>query len=175
MTNTMLRRTILPLIFLFCSLPLAFADAKPSLEDKLIASTLRTMAKAYVATANMDKLKENNAAKINRMSEERFDRRYAEAYPALKSLPSGLRARYGITDHVTRSHVVKTVMSLDKKKIYELIDALPDAVIAEQFKLYWARKGSDTPNRTMPEQIKAFWDSIVGKINRPPATAKSVR
>ena len=44
--------------------PLASAAERPSIEDRVISASFKTLARAFVATADLEALKEKNIRKI---------------------------------------------------------------------------------------------------------------
>lgn len=143
-----------------------FAQEKVSVEDKIIGSTFKSLAKAYVATADMEKLKKENIAKINKMDEEKFNRRYAKVYNAVKDLPENLKKEYKITEDKSREQAIKDIQSLDKKQIYKALDAVPDTIIANNFKRYLNEKKEELQKTNLAQQINKVWDKITQKAKK---------
>lgn len=154
-------------IFIFLTAINDFAFAKdtalerPKLEDRLIALTFKGLAKAFIATADIEKLKETNIHKIKNMPEEKLQRKYAKVYDTLKTCP-GLAATYGITQNLSREDIIKKLELLDKKQMYEIVGAVPDEFIAGQFKEYVSSKGQQI-HKDLSGQIKQLWSRITEK------------
>jgi len=155
--------TILLLIAGFCLKSYTFAQASVSTEDKIIGSTFKTLAKAYVAIVDINKLKQGNICKLNSMDEEKFQRRYVKIYEVIKDLPPALKARYKISEQMTKQEAIQNIQSLDKKKIYEMIDLIPDTLIAKHFKQYLKNKKQQIQKSDIVEQIKNSWNKIIEK------------
>lgn len=158
------------LIMLLWFTSISHAQQKVSVEDRIIGSTFKTLAKAFVVVVDINKLKKCNIGKLNKMSEDKFQKRYAEVYDVLKDLPVNLKVSYGINAQMTKEQVIKHIESLDEKKIYEIIDSVPDTVIANQFKLYLRKKKEGIQKSNIVEQINKFWNKIIekAKITTPP-------
>ncbi len=148
-----------------CFQSYVFAQENASIGNRIIGSTFKTLAKAFVAMADINKLKKDNVDRLNKMEEERFRKQYAKVYGVIKDLPPKLKVTYGITEHMTKEQAIKNIESLDKKKIYETIDSVPDTIIANQFKQYLSGKKQEIQKSNVVEQISNFWNKMIGKIN----------
>ncbi len=142
-----------------------FAQENVSMEDKIIGSTFKTLAKAFVVMADIEKLKKNNIDKLNKMDKDKFKRRYTKVYEVIKDLPPKVKVSYGITEHMPKEQVITNIESLDKKKIYETIDSIPDTIIAKQFKQYLSEKKQEIQKSNMVEQVNKFWNKMIEKVN----------
>lgn len=58
---------------------------------------------------------------------------------------------------MNKERAIKNVESLNKKKMYEIIDSLPDRVIANQFKQYLSEKKQKIEKGNLLEQINKLW------------------
>jgi len=141
-----------------------FAQEKVSIEEQIIGSTFKTLAKAYVAIVDINKLKKSNIDKLNNMDEEKFQRRYIKVYEVIKDLPFPVKVNYRITEHMTREEVIRNIRLLNKEKIYTIIDSLPDAFIANHFKQYFIEKKQEIQKSNIVEQIRNLWNKIIGKV-----------
>jgi hypothetical protein len=130
--------------------------------DAIIGSTFKTLAKAFVVTANIEKLKKDNVDKLKKKNNDKFRAQYAKFYAILENSPS-LRARYGLVENMTKDEAVAKIKSLDKKKIYAAIDDIPNKLIADQFRLYLGRKKQEMQNSNMVVQIRQTWERIIKK------------
>lgn len=159
--------TILLLVAGLCFQSCIFAQENVSIEDKIIGSTFKTLAKAFAAMTDINKLKKNNIDRLNKMDEEKFRRRYAKVYEVIKDLPPKLKASFRVTEHMTKEQVIKNIESFDKNKIYETIDSIPDTIIAKEFKQYLREKKQEIQKSNVVEQINNFWDKMISKVNYP--------
>lgn len=144
-----------------------FAQENSNMEERIIGSTFKSLAKTFVAMADMHKLKKDNTDKLHKMDEVKFQRQYAKMYEIIKELPPAVKKSYGVTEHMAKEQAIKNTESLDKKKAYELIDAIPDTVIARQFKKYLSERKQEIQKSGLVEQVTKFWNRMVDKINRP--------
>lgn len=143
-----------------------FAQEKVSLEDRLISSTFKTLAKTFVTAVDIKKLKKDNIAKLNKMDKEKFQKRYLKVYEVIKDLPFSLKVRYGVTRQMNKERAIKIVEALDKKKMYEIIDAVPDRVIANQFRQYLSEKKQKIEKSNLLEQINKLWYKMTEKAEK---------
>ena len=161
----MLRRIVIIYILTLGLTATAFAADNPTTEERLVGGTFKTLAKAYVATLNVEDLKAKNIKRIESMKPEWFSRKYAEVYGVAKELPPKIKAKYRITERMTKNEAISIVETLDKPKLYELIDNVPDPVIAEKFFDHLPGDGSKSGGNLM-DSIGQAWDKLVKKINR---------
>lgn len=133
------------------------------MEDKIIASTFKNIAKAYVEVSDIQQLKKNNIEKMEKMDEDRFRTRYAKYYEAIRALPPGIKGAYGINEEMNKQQVIEKIKSLNKNEICVLIDAVPDEIIAQRFKEYLIvkKKKLEAQESTILEQVRNFWERIV--------------
>ena len=144
-----------------------FAQERAKAQDKIIGSMFKGLAKAYVTVTDLDKLKKNNIEELNQMDMERFKNRYARIYEVIKDWPDALKSNYKVAEQMTKEQAIKNIESIDKGKIYEMIDATSDTVIVEQFKKYLNAEGQEAQKSSLPEKINKVWDKILGKLNKP--------
>ncbi len=143
----------------------AFAQEEVKVEDKIIGSIFKGLAKLYVASADLNQLKKDHIDKLNELDLEKFQNRYAKIYAVIKDWPPALKSNYRVTEHMTREQAIETIESVDKKKIYEMIDAVPDTVISKKFKNYLSQEKQEMQESGLAEQIKKFWNKMLEKVN----------
>lgn len=143
-----------------------FAQEEINAEDKIIGSTFKTLAKAFVAVVDLDKLKASNVNKLGKMDEKKFNRRYIKVYESIKDLPFNLKFSYGITVDMRKEQAIKNIESLDKNKIYAIIDSVPDAFIARQFNRYINEKKQDIKKINLAGEINKLWSKIIENTSK---------
>jgi len=109
---------------------------------------------------DIDKFKKDNIGQINKLRPDKYKKKYAKIYDVIKELPPGLKAKYGIIEDMPREQVIKNIESLDKKKVYELIDSVPDAFIAREFKNSLKEKKRQAQENNFIKEINEFWKKI---------------
>jgi uncharacterized protein with NAD-binding domain and iron-sulfur cluster len=142
-----------------------FAQEKVSVEDRIIGSTLKGLARAFVAIVDMDTLKKNNIDKLNKMSEAKFSKQYAKVYEVIKDLPDKFKNDYGVAAAMSKAQAIKNIKLLNKEKTYKIIDSIPDTIIAKQFKRYLEEKKQAIQKSNTVEQIKKFWNRMLSRID----------
>jgi|GEM_PF-2745715 hypothetical protein len=152
-------------IMFFCFSCHSFAEENNVIVDRLISSTFKSLAKAFVAVQDIAKLKKNNKEKLNRMSDDRFREHYRKICDLLQKLPDSIKNEYGITENMTKGQVMEAIGTLDKNRIYKIIDAVPDGAIGDQFRKYINKNGQPGKNVNLLEQINQLWKQIAGKVS----------
>ncbi len=167
-----MKTTALTLLFLFICVSSFAHSAQPpkpreTLKDKLIGSMVKTFAKTYVATTNLQKFKEKNIKKIKKMDEAKFQRVYGKIYrEMIVDLPQALKDTYGVTEKMTKERAIAQINSFtSKKQIYNMINAIPNKMIAQHFK-----KHKDEFKKTMKGK-KA--DGLIDQMLEDPAASNS--
>lgn len=145
----------------------AFGQEKVRIEDMIIGSIFKSLAKAFVAVTDINKLKKDYIDKLNKMDADKFRRQYAKVFEVIKDLPPDFQISYGVSEQMTKEQVIKEIESFDKNKINEAIDSIPDIIIVKQFKKYLSEKKQEIQKGKLVEQINRFWNKIVDKINEP--------
>ena len=159
-----MRRIMMVLIFSLCCQGIVLAE-KVTVQDRMVGGTFKTMAKAYIAAADIGKLKEKNIQRIKIMREDWFEKQYAEVYAIIKDLPPGLKEKYGVTEGMSRGRAIGIIRSLDKKKICEIIDQIPDPVIHQQFNAQFSHDDG-APKLGLMDRIKMIWAKVVAAANK---------
>ena len=150
-------------LFLLISVPVSSSDGL-SASDRIIASTFKTLAKAYVATNDFTKLKNEAVVKIGKMEPAEFDNNYQDAYQVFKALPSGLKSKYSISDATTKKQAISDVRSLSKGDLYKIIDSIPDEVIANEFKNQISKENRQIQDGNLMGEITRLWKRVVNRI-----------
>jgi hypothetical protein len=155
------------LAFSLCFQSFAVAAEKVTVQDRVVGGTFKTMAKAYIATADIRQLKDNNVKRVESMREDWFEKKYAEVYKVIKDLPPALRAKYRVREDMSRAQVIALIRSLDKKQIYEIIDQVPDPMISQQFNAQFSQKDGEDKEGLMG-RIQTIWQKVVAEVSAPP-------
>lgn len=139
------------------------AKEKPGAGGRIVASTFKTLAKAFVATADVGKLKQENIRKIDNMDEAKFRKQYAKVYVVIKELPPQLKLDYGVSEKMTKEQVVNDIKSLNKASIYKLIDGIPDAFIVSEFKRHLINSKQKIQRKNLANQVGKIWNKMIAK------------
>lgn len=149
--------------FLSCQ-NFALAQNAASTQDKIIAGTFKALAKTFVASVDINRVKLENIEKIRKMDEIKYKKRYAKAYLVLKDLPPELKRAYAIKEEMPKWQAIRNIYSLDKKTIYKIVDLAPDILIAAQFHEYLRKKKEDLGSFNLVTQINKIWKEITASI-----------
>ncbi|MFC1624524.1 hypothetical protein ACFL28_04355 [Candidatus Omnitrophota bacterium] len=112
------------------------SPAEAGVGSKVIGTTVKSVVKIVVATTNVEKVKKGLINKLNMMEDGEFRERYTKFYPIVKDLPPHLKTTYNVSPHMTRAQMIENIKSVDKKKIYKIINGIPDKTVTELFKTY---------------------------------------
>lgn len=134
-------------------------------EDRLISSTFKTLAKTYINTADLNKLKNNTIASLKSLDSESFHQRYPYTLQMIKDAPV-LEKQYGLRPDMSPQQAIAFLRPLDKKKIAALIDAVPDTVVADHVRAYLSQKAAGMKSKSAVDQVKAVWLDIQDRLDR---------
>jgi uncharacterized protein YbaR (Trm112 family) len=137
------------------------AEEKINFEDRIISLTLKTLARAFVAMEDFSQLKESNIRVLENMEEARFRKEFAKTYAVLKDLPPEIKGEYHLWEDMSKEEVIQELASLDKKRVYRIIDDLPDVVVAREFRRYLFRHSRQLQGHNILEQISLFWSRVL--------------
>lgn len=133
-------------------------------KELLVGQTVKIFAKGYIAVTDIDKAKQTNVAKLQKMDDQEFKKKYAAIYRDMNGLSPETKAAYGINDKMDRSTAIEKIRSATKDDLYTIIDSIPDAFITKHFGAYVAEKGLDLKQSLSTKEIKRFWKNIRKKI-----------
>ena len=155
----------IPLFLVLSALSMAGAPAaeaagqKACAEDILVGSMFKTMAKAYLATVDIKGFKENTINQLNAFDEQGFHRHYARFFRVVDKSPR-LSKEFGLSPNMPREKALAVVRSLDKKKLSRMIDAVPNPVVNEEFKLYLSREKIKSRDKNIADQVRMVWAKL---------------
>lgn len=155
----------IPFLLIWAVLSMAGAPAaeasgqKTCAEDILVGSMFKTMAKAYLATADIEGFKENTLSQLNAFDEPGFHRHYARFFRVVDKSPR-LSKEFGLSPDMTREKARAVVRSLDKNKLSRMVDAVPNPVVNEEFKLYLSREKIKSRDKNIADQVSMVWAKL---------------
>lgn len=132
---------------------------KPDLQNALIVSTVKTLAKAFISTQEKDQLVE----KVGALDNQKFIRTYDRAYQTIRQYPR-LMEQYGLKEHMRKEEFLQQLSSWDKNKMFSFIDALPDELIIAETRRYLARSESSQRHTDYISRICQIWDDVLGRF-----------
>jgi hypothetical protein len=131
--------------------------------NSIIGFVFKTLTKASVVMQDISILKKDSIDKLNKMDAEEFQRQYTKV---LHVRPFYLKFSYIVKEHMTKEQVIKDIESLDKKKIYAIIDSIPDKAIIDNFKQYLSNKKQEILNSNIVKQINKLWNKMIINVER---------
>lgn len=147
------------LIFLCYSV--VFAEGEKRVEYDVIAFAFKNISKAYIAVVDMAKLKKDNIRSLKAMDEVAFRKKYARILKGINELPQEYRVKYGLSAKMNKNEAVKIINSWNKKRLYAMIDDVPQDVISKYFKEYMQKNKQKVGAKDLLLNIKDFWERIV--------------
>ena len=158
--NTMFLKLIIFLLLLV--LP-SNSYARCSLYDFVVGGTIKTLAKIYVKTSNLPKLKAKYIQKITNMKEDKFHKYYTRFYDVYKELPPDLKQKYVFTDKVTKAEVIHKIEAVNKRDLIGIINKIPSDFISRKTKYYLHKSHEQSPHRPVVNEM-FIWRSIIQKV-----------
>lgn len=163
---TWLTLTFILLMFGLVVQYVAIAEDANILEVKIIGSTFKSLAKAYVAITDLESLRRENITKLNRTEDAKFRSKYTKVYDLVRELPKSVKNTYRISDNIRKDQIIQKLETWDKRDICLLIDSIPDEIIAKYFKEYLKENKSAISGKNIFEQVRDFWQKMLSKISK---------
>jgi len=139
-----------------------FAQEKISTEDKIIGSTCKGLFSMFLSVNDFDKLKKESIAKVKKMDDVKFNKKYTEVYPIIRDLPPGLVEKYHIRKDFTREDALRNMAMMDKNEAFRVINIIPDEFFAKKLKEYFA-KNKNAQSKNFAESVNNLWNTILRK------------
>ena len=146
--------------------------SEPAIDEKIISAVLKSFARAFTATADIEKIKRENIARIERMRQDKFEMRRAEVMLAVKDMPASIKEKYLLSENMSKDDAIMAIYLLDKKRLYEIIDAAPDAMLARLFKEHVSRTSQQIQSSQLAVQIRKIWDNFINNTIAAPRHSK---
>ena len=148
------------------------AATEPAVDQQIISAVLKSLARAFIATADIEKIKRENIAKIERMRQDKFEVRRAKIMQAVKDMPAPIKEKYLLSENMSKDDAIMAIYLLDKKRLYEIIDAAPDAMLARLFKEHVSRTSQQIQSSQLAVQIRKIWDNFINNTIAAPRHSK---
>jgi hypothetical protein len=134
-----------------------------SVYDLVVGGTIKNLAKIYVKTTNLSKLKAKYIQVITNMKEERFQKNYRKFFVVYKQLPTNLQQDYVFNENATKSEVINMIDRVNKRDIMKIINKVPCEFITKQTRQY---SSPQAPLPNQPSQVNEtfVWKRIIQKI-----------
>lgn len=134
--------------------------APEPLSDQVIGSAFKALAKTFVVTLNIDSFKKANAEKLHRMNEGKFEKKMRMVAPYIAHLPVSLRKKSGLKTAMTRKEALEGLSLVTKPMLVEIIEAIPNSVIAGTFRQYQGTSDKKTEGNVLT-QINGVWNKAM--------------
>lgn len=141
----------------------ACGSRKDSPKDAVFAFIFKILAKAYVSTMDIEALKKENIDSINKMDEESFHLFYLDFYEHISKV-SFININYGLNEDISKEEAVSKIKSLDKQKLYAIIDSLPNEIIISEFKRYLSNNNKQAPQIDNASQVRQSLGQMIESI-----------
>ncbi|MBU1912038.1 MAG: hypothetical protein KKB22_00690 [Candidatus Omnitrophica bacterium] len=141
----------------------ASSSRKDSPKDAIFAFIFKILAKAYVSTTDIEILKKENIDRINKMDEESFHWFYLDFYEHISKV-SFININYGLNEDISKEGAVSKIKSLDKQKLYAIIDSLPNEIIIGEFKRYLSNNNKQVPQINSVSQVRQSLGQMIESI-----------
>ena len=128
-----------------------------------IAGTTKILAKIFVQTADLDKIKTKQIKALSKMKDAKFQKRYAEIYIILKDAPTGLLSHYGLIEHMSKKRAINEIRHVDKSDLIEMIDKIPDQLIVKNVRNCLRQQADQLKDKTFLQQIEFLWKKFIQK------------
>jgi hypothetical protein len=143
----------------------AAAGNAPSMSDKIVGSTMKILAKAYVTTVNLPRLKAKHIERISKMDEQSFRVSYARTLGVIRESPL-LKSKFGLNENMGRAEAMERLQAIDKNTLCRMIDAVPDTVISARFRSFASRRDDAMRGMETPKKIETGWKSFQQRIEQ---------
>jgi hypothetical protein len=131
-------------------------------EDAVIAALLKTFASAYVTAVDIKKLKEKQISRLELMKEDDFQAEYERVFAVIRQCPQ-FKKKFGLYEGMSREELIARIISFDRKQICDIINSIPDNVLAGQFREYLSETGEGGSKTGITQQVTSVWGRIKAK------------
>ena len=119
--------------------------APSSFKAHLAGTIFRSLAKAFVAVADIEKLKRDTMHKIEAMDKNAYRRYYADIYEHTSGW-GYLAEHFSVRKDMPKGELLTQIKNLDKNKLFSLVDSIPDEVIVRAYRRYARSYASQEKN-----------------------------
>ncbi len=141
------------------------AESKTAISDRVVSSTFKTLAKAYINSSDFNSLKKNTVKRLRDLDQDSFRERYPRVLGIISQSPV-LQEKYGFPRDMAVPGAVSIVEGLDKKKACSIIDAVPDGVLAAHVRDYISERFKNNDSRSAIDRVKAAWEDIKKRLDK---------
>ncbi len=158
----MLLRSTIIIFLLFVLFP-ANGEAKGSIYDVVVGGTIKTLARVFVKTSNLPKLKAKYIKKIITMREDKFQKYYGKFFVVYKQLPDNIKQYYVFTENTSKTDVINMIDQVNKRDLLKIINKVPSEFIMQQTRQYYHPSQDHMPGNTSVNET-FLWKKLIQKI-----------
>jgi hypothetical protein len=169
---TMKKKLPIAVVIGVCLLLCQNISQAQTVQDRLISSTFKALAKTYISTSDFNKLKENTLQCLAQIDTESFHQKYPRTLQLINDSPA-LTKQFGLRSDMSVAQARAFIKSLDKKKVSALIDAVPDQVVSRHVMEDISRASKSVNSKNIMDQVSAVWGNLQYRLDQ--TTKKSVQ
>ncbi|MFA6384904.1 MAG: hypothetical protein WCY10_06010 [Candidatus Omnitrophota bacterium] len=145
--------------------PASHRACAQTVQDRLVSSTFKTLAKTYITTADFKVLRDNTVKRLQQLDTNSFHQLYPRVLRIVDDAPV-LKKELGLRSDMTVSQAIAFVKSLDKKKSCAVVDMIPDRVVAYHVGQFMAEKTDPANSKNIAARVAAVWQHIQKKFDK---------
>ncbi len=162
---TMTAKTFIMTVFCISSLLLPAGVRAQTLQERLISSTFKTLAKTYVSASDMEKLKKNTLESMAGLDTGEFRAKYPRTLQLIGESPA-LAKQFGLRPDMSVEQARSFVRSMNKKKACMVIDAAADGAVARHVLEDISRRAKAAGSNNIADQVSAVWRALQDRLDR---------
>ena len=139
----------------------AYAQKAVSVEDKTVASSFKMLATAFVAMSDTDQIRDDTVKRLRTMDAGAYQARYGKVLRVIGLLPADVKTSYGLSEKMTKEQAADTFAQWNKKRFMGFIEAIPDEVVAGQFKYYLKKLQQESQSGDIMVLVRQFWSKTL--------------
>lgn len=140
--------------------------ATPTATEALVIGTVKNLAKIYISTIDIEKMRKRGLEELNAITDKEFNKEYAKVFIYVDEIPKYYVKHYGITKNLTKQKTITLIKKLSKKDLTLMVKNTPDKIIIDLIYDYLDEEGIDHSDGLSLGIIQTSWTRITEKINR---------
>lgn len=131
-----------------------------TLRDFLVGGAIKNLARIFVKTTSLPKLKTKYINQIASMRDDKFRKYYTKFYVVYNQLPLDIKENFVFTENATKSEIIAKIEQVQKRDLMVIISKVPSEFIVDQTRYY--SKSKDKYQNSIDEQ--RIWKRIIEKV-----------
>jgi hypothetical protein len=136
-----------------------------TMQDRLVSSTFKTLAKTYITASDFKALKDNTVKRLQALDTDSFHARYPRMLQLVADAPV-LTKEFGLKADMPVNQAIAFVRSLDKKKTCSVIDMIPDQIVAQHVMRFMSGKTGSVNSENISSQVTAVWQDLQQRLDK---------